>query len=219
MAKLEEVASGVHCVQVPQGFFGLELGTRMTVLETSEGPLVHAPAGLPKSVLGSLGSPRWVVAPNLWHHLYIGGWMGDGVESWAAPGLAEKRTELSFSGTLDAPREFGGDVLAFPLKCIPFSNEVLFLHRPSRTLVVTDLLFNLRPDAPWLTRMAMGLAGAYPGPGPSLVERLAMKRAMAREELRQALAWDFDRLVMAHGAIVETGAKDVLAKGFTWLGL
>ncbi len=234
---LLSVGAGVHCLDTSQRFYGLEVGARMTVLETSDGLFIHSPQPLPLEELQSLGDPRWVLAPNLLHHLYVGPWIDSGFETWAAPGLPQKRPDLTFHGVIqsrfahttppdgddNAPHvdpdanRFGSDLRVVALSCIPMTNEAVVLHRPSRTLVVTDLLFNIPAHAPWLTRAAMYALGGYPGCRTTLLERRNMRRAIAREELTELMSWDFDRLIMSHGQIIETGGKDALKSAFSWL--
>jgi len=213
-----KVADGVHVVEAPQTFLGMQLGARMTVLETDGGLLVHSPvASTPQALLG-LGTPRWVLAPNLLHHLHVGPYLEAGLESWAAPGLAAKRKDLRFHGSVTAnAKPFGSDVWLLPLASFPLSNEVVLLHRPSRTLVVTDLVFNLPRSAPLATRAAMWCLCGYPGCRTTLLERVAMQRTVARLELETLADWDFDRLIMSHGSIIETNAKAALLGAFDWL--
>ena len=215
---LREVAPGLHVCEAPQRFLGLEMGARMTVLALPDGVLVHSPVAVSPASVASLGPLRGVVAPNLLHHLHAGPWVDAAESAWAAPGLPDKRPDLAFDGTLDTVGEpFGDSVLAVPLACFDMTREVVLLHRPSRTLVVTDLVFHIQPDAPWATRAAMWAMGGYPGCGVTALERLGMRRDVARTELRFLLGLDFDRVVMAHGAVVETGGKAALESAFAWL--
>jgi hypothetical protein len=192
----------------------------MTVLEVSGGLLVHSPVDLDPSSLSSLGKPRWVLAPNLLHHLYVGRWLEAGLEGWAARGLPEKRPDLRFAGVIEqGSAPFGDEIVLMPLTCFPFSNEVLVLHKPSRTLVLTDLVFNFPSTAPWLTRTAMRCVGGHPGCKVTLLERVLMHREPARREIGELLEHDFDRVILAHGEVLETGGKAALANAYTWLGL
>jgi len=217
---IREVASGVHVAEAPQAFFGMELGARMTVLELSGGLLLHSPIAIEPEVVARLGKPRWVLAPNLFHHLHVGRWIDAGLEAWAARGLPEKRKDVVFRGVVEpGASPFGDDVASMPLSCFSFSNEVVLLHRPSRTLVVTDLCFNLSASAPWGTRFAMRCLGGYPGCRTTVLERWGMRREEARRELGVIASWDFDRLILSHGEIVESGGKDALLGAFRWLGL
>lgn len=211
------IVPGVHVVEAPQRFLGLEVGARMTVLEADQGLVLHSPVGCDPETVRRLGAPRWVVAPNKLHHLYVGPWIDAGLEAWAAPGLPEKRPDLRFAGVLTPGQPFGAEIEVVPLSCFAMTNEVVLLHRPSRTLVVTDLVFNFGPQAPWLTRAAMACSGGYPGCRVTLIERIGFERAVARQEIGQLLAMDFDRLIMAHGEIIETGGKEALQAAMAWL--
>ena len=42
-------------------------------------------------------------------------------------------------------------------------------------------------------------------------------RAAAAESARQVFAWDFDRVILTHGEVVETGAKEQLEPQLAWL--
>jgi hypothetical protein len=217
---LRELSDGVHVAERPQRFWGIELGARMTVLELEGGLLVHSPLDLDPSTVAHLGVLRWALAPNKFHHLYVGRWVSAGAEAWATASLLAKRRDVAFAGALargSAP--FGGDVALFPLTCLPFVDEVVALHRPSRTLLVADLVFNLDATAPWLTRVAMRGALAYPGASASVIERALMHRETARREIAELLDQDFDRLIVAHGDVIETGGKDALTRAYAWLGV
>ncbi len=217
---LREVAPGVHEVRARQRYMGLEVGARMTVLETSNGLIVHSPVGVDPALVSGLGAPGRLLAPNLLHHLYVGPWIDAGWDAWAAPGLAVKRPDLAFQGTIEGDANpFGPDVRLLPMSCFSMTREVAVLHRPSRTLIVTDLVFNLSPDMPWRTRATMRMLGGYPGCRITLLERVGMDAELARRELSELANWDFDRLIMAHGEVIETGGKQALLDAFGWLNL
>ena len=44
-----------------------------------------------------------------------------------------------------------------------------------------------------------------------------IRRNLARQSLQKLLSWDFDRLIIAHGPCVETGAKAFVERAFRWL--
>lgn len=213
-------APGLWTFDRPQRFFGVEVGSRMTVLDIGGELLLHSPIDLDPDQLAEIGHPRWVLAPNRLHHLHVGGWVERGLESFAAPGLTEKRPDVDFDHTVSQWCEpFGNDVLLVPLTCFDLTNEVVLLHRPSKTLVVTDLVFHFTERDPWFTRAAMFCSGAYPGCRVSALERIGMKRDVAREEIGGLLELDFDRLILAHGAVIETGGKEALRGAYRWLGI
>lgn len=216
---MRQIADKVHVLDRPLRVFGLEIGARMTVLQLDKGLLIHSPVDVEPEVVAPLGQPRWVLAPNKLHHLFVDRWIQAGIEAWAAPGLPEKRRDLQFDRVVQAGAPFGADVAVLPLTCFPFSNEVVVLHRPSGTLILTDLVFNFPPTASWATRFAMRCAGAYPGCRASYLEQVGMRRTVARKELGEIFEWDFDRVVMAHGTIIESGGRQALREAYRWLGL
>lgn len=216
---MRRVDAGVPVLERPQRYGGVEVGARMTVLALEGGLLVHSPLAVDPTSLADLGEVRWVVSPNKLHHLYVKPWADAGFETWAAPGLPEKRPDVSFAGVLQGDiSPFGDEVGVFPLACFPFANEVVLHHRPSRTLVVTDLVFHFTEAAPWATRAAMRLLWGYPGCSTTLLERVGFRRDIARQEVRMLADLDFDRLVMAHGEIIDTGGKDAFLGAMRWLG-
>ena len=220
--QLTQLHEDLWVVQRPLRFFGMQLGTRMTIVRFGEDLLLHSPVEPDDALqheLADLGRVRWVVGPNKFHHLYLGHWIRLGAAGWAVPGLQRKRSELAFEGTIGRGEPWPESLQTHALSCIPFSEESVFLHRPSRTLVVTDLLFNLSPQAPWFTRAALGAAGGYPGCRCTHLERTMMNGALAREDFGRILEWDFDRLVLAHGDLVEEGGKDALRQAYRWVGL
>ena len=83
-------------------FFGVETGSRMTVVRMSSGGLfVHSPVGLDdetKRAIHELGEVRAVVAPSIFHHLHVGAWMKAYPKAiyGACPGLEWKRPDLAF---------------------------------------------------------------------------------------------------------------------------
>src|SRR5262249_21868874 len=101
---------------------------------------------------------------------------------------------------------------------MPSLQETLFVHVHSRTLIATDLVFNVRPPAPWFTRTFMRFNGGFDRFGPTRICRsLCKDRAAVGAAVERALAEDFDRGVVAHGQVLPTGGREALRDGFAWL--
>ena len=210
----------------PQRFYGLEVGTRMTVIRLADGSLLlHSPVALDAGLrreLDALGPVRYAVAPNRVHHLYAGK-VADaypGTRLWIGPGLEKKRPDLVFEGILgdEAPAEWKGQVDQTFFRGRPYENEVVFFHRASRTLILCDLAFNFGPRAAAPTRLLMRLLRSYGRFGPSKLDPLLIRdRVAARQSLERILGWDFDRVVVAHGDVLESGGREALREGYAWL--
>jgi hypothetical protein len=87
-------------------------------------------------------------------------------------------------------------------------------------LIVTDLIQRHDPHGQsWWWRVVKGWAGVLGSEGGTSRDlRWTFRdKAAARRSAERILAWDFDRLVIAHGACVEHGARAVVARAFAWL--
>lgn len=225
-AVLRQLAENLWVAERPQRFYGLEVGTRMNVVRLADGSLLlHAPVSLDpalRSALDAIGRVRYVVAPNRVHHLYAGKVTESYPEArlWVAPGLERKRPDLVYVDILgdDAPAEWKAEVEQVFFRGRPYENEVVFFHRASRTLLLCDLAFNFRERTAPMTRMWMKLIRSFGHFGPSTLDPLLIRdRRAARASLERILAWDFDRVVVAHGDVLESGGHEALRQGYAWL--
>lgn len=221
---MKRINEGLWTHAAPLSLLGAELGTRMTVLDSGQGLVLYSPTPIDDALaeqIESEGEVRWIVAPSLFHHLFAKAAKARWPEArlLAAPGLDAKVRELGSDGELgpEAPDEWGDGIATHPIGGMPKLNEVALLHRPSRTLVVADFLFNV-VEAGWWTRTFLGLTGGYGGPRQSRVLRSSVKDREATKRSRDVLLdWDFDTVTMCHGSVIETGGKDALASASAWL--
>jgi hypothetical protein len=59
---------------------------------------------------------------------------------------------------------------------------------------------------------------SYGSFGPSKLDPLLIRdRVAARQSLERILGWDFDRVIIAHGDVLERGGHDALRRGYSWL--
>jgi hypothetical protein len=220
------VAEEVYALEVPFRTGGLELGGRMTVIRLPGGGLwIHSPVRLEeatRAAVEALGPVRYLVAPNLMHHLHMKAWAAAYPEARvvALPDLRRKRPELRIDVELgDTPDAGYGEVITQQrMRGIPKVEEFVFLHRPSRTLLVTDLAFHTRQSPSWLTRTYLRLSGTYGKLAPTmLLKALVKDREALRASLDSVLALEFERVVVCHGEVLERGGREALQSGFAWL--
>lgn len=221
---LEAFAKGIWTVTRRGKFFGVETGSRMTVVELSGGGLfVSSPVALDeplRTTIDSLGEVRAVVSPSLFHHLHVAGWRAAYPKAVfaACPGLEWKRRDLSFDIVLgDTPHP----IWARDLEQVYFSarreNELDFFHPATGTLLVTDALLNLSTHSDWTTRLVASWMGNT-GPGEGWMEPIMVRdRRLARRQVDRMLQWPSEKIVLAHGAMVERDGRDVLRHAYRWL--
>jgi hypothetical protein len=223
---MQRLHSDLWITDCPLRFLGVELGARMTIVRLP-GPklLLHSPlaatADLVREVT-ALGPVAYIVAPNRLHHLFVNDWQRacPDASTYVAPGLDTKRADLTITGVLaDEPEPGWKGVLdQVLLGGFPYANEVVFFHRPSATLIATDLAFNIGSSSPPLTRLAFRLGGTYGRLSPTLFERLLVRdRTAFRRSLERILEWPFERVVVAHGDVSEKGGREELVSSYSWL--
>ncbi|HET6387228.1 MAG TPA: DUF4336 domain-containing protein [Armatimonadota bacterium] len=210
--------------------FGLTWTTRMTIVRLSDGSLwVNSPVPVSfdrlQQIVG-LGPVSYLVAATPRHVWRLEGWhtLFPEAQVWTARPtiMTLRKGRLPIAGVLgDAPPlEWADDLDQLAFKGNPLIEEVFFFHRASRSIILDDMIQNHPAAArrPLLNRL-LKLAGvAYPRGGVPLDIRLTFtNRRLARQSLEKLLSWDFDRLVIAHGACVERDAKPFVERAFQWL--
>lgn len=164
-----------------------------------------------------------IVAPSLFHHSFVPQALEHFPKAtlWAAPGLPEKRTDIRWHKVLEKdPWPYVAEVETSLLSGAPKLNEVVFLHKPSKTLIVTDMCFNLQNSRGLGAYLILSLFGTYRKFG---VSKFWLNFVKNREQFRSSalavLEWDFDKIVMAHGEIVTSGGKALLQRALAERGL
>ncbi len=213
---LELLDDNLWCATHHFTALGLPVSTRMTVVRLPGGDLwLHSPIPIGPALreqLEALGRVAFVIAPSKTHHLFVGPCVAAFPEATAfgAPGLREKRPALGFLRDLPegAAAPWQSDLEHLVFGGIPFANETVWFHRPSATLIVTDLVQWWRGDLPWQARAYASLTSVRRRLAvPRTVRSLVRAPAAARASAARILKWDFKRIVMAHNTVVEVDAK------------
>ena len=97
------------------------------------------------------------------------------------------------------------------------ANETVFFHRSSRTLIITDTAYNFNEHSSLVIQLATRALGGYNKLQPSRLEKLGTRdKDQVAASIVNALKWDFDRVIPAHGSIVETDGKTAFQTGYEW---
>ncbi|MGO9830979.1 MAG: DUF4336 domain-containing protein [Myxococcaceae bacterium] len=222
---LEAWEDGVWVASAPQTLYGIQLGTRMTVVRLPGGGLllhsVVPMTGPLRTEVEALGPVQHLVLPDLYHHLHVGPWSlaFPKARIHAPPGMAKKRPDLRIDAELsEVPHpDWGG-----ALKPLFISGcglrETVFLHPQSRTLIVADLVENFHSSDHWLTRLYLRAGGIYGRVGFSRVLRAIYRdRPRARASLERVFAEDFDKVLLTHGQPIRHAGKEAVRLAYDWL--
>lgn len=225
MSELDAWSDDVWIAEAPLRFFGVPFGTRMTVVRLGDGSLVlHSPIHLSSSLkreIDQLGRVEHVVSPNKLHHLFIDAAMEAYPDAalHVPPGLAGKRPDLRFAAELtdDSPDAWRGEMEQLVVRGSRRMQEVVFFHARSRTLIVADLCENFGPHSPALTRAVARVCRMYGRPRMPPDWQLSFRdRAALRDSFSRLFEWDFDAVILSHGALLRSGAKAVFRREYAW---
>lgn len=207
--------------------------TRMTVVRLADGGLwCHSPiapdAGLFEAI-DALGPVRHLVSPNMLHYAHIAAWKQrypDAV-AWASPGVRERAAgqhiAVAFDADLDdaPPPDWAETLDQLHFRGSRVLEEIVFLHRDSGTLILTDLIENFEPSRlPAGMRLLVRLAGSLDPDGKAPVDmRLTYfgRKRIARACLQRMLAWQPRRVILAHGRCYLQDGEAELRRAFRWL--
>jgi hypothetical protein len=203
---------------------------RMTLIQLrSGGLLVHSAIRLKESdyaKIEALGKVEMIVVPNALH--------GDDAPFYKlrypeakllAPRALFKKLKkhCKVDGLLQEgwPEYIRSEIDSLEFSGTRFLEEFVFFHSQTRTLLVTDLVFNMRQDPGGFMRSFMKFNKIFLRFGPSRIFRhlFVNDAAKAAASLKRILEWDFDRVIMSHGTILETGGKKAIQKSFQEIGI
>lgn len=205
----------------------IPLALRMTVVRLATGGLwVHSPTALSaelKRQVDDLGAVSAVLGPSNGHNLWLQEWADAYPDAtlFVTPGIPKKRPKLSGFQVLDeqTAATWSDDFEASVMGGVPFFAECVFLHRASQSLIVTDVVQNLRGQE--YTGFAKVMAKLVMEPigfkdiciAPPLRFKFMIKdRPAFMAFIDTVQRWDFDRIIVAHGEIIEDEAKATFAR-------
>ncbi len=224
---LTQLVDGVWFESEPVSIVGMPLTVTMSVLRLPNGGLLlYSPIAYTaerRVALEALGPIEHVYAPSHFHHRRVCDWAQAVPQCRVhAPAMLAKRyPELRIDRQLGSEREsaFAGVIDEITIDGCRLGETVL-VHRPSRTLVVADLVHNVGAPSHTWTKLYTKAMGFY--------DRVALSRMLqwtafsdkqaARRSVERVLQLDFERIIVGHGTPVIQDAKPAFAEAFRWLG-
>ncbi|MEM7556358.1 MAG: DUF4336 domain-containing protein [Cyanobacteria bacterium P01_A01_bin.84] len=229
---LIEIDNKIWVAEQPLKFFGLEVGARMTLIRLRNDEIVViSPINLDDitiNQINNIGNVTNIIAPNLFHYTFINNCKNlyPHAKLWAVPGLKAKQPEILVDETINIEENNLFNEIEYILidgfqvflgTEISLVNECVFFHPDSKSLILTDTAFNFDDSFPLITQFTARIIGSYNQLRPSYLEKLATKdKQLVQKSVTKILNWDFHRVIVAHGTIVEKDAKKQLKEGYEW---
>lgn len=245
------VTPDIVTLSLPFSRFGLiKFGGRGTLVKLTSGSVaVFSPVTLTPEVRDTIsslgGNVKYIAAPDMTHHLNLTSWKKAFPDAHiiAPEGLWEKRqSNPKFKDTpfrhIFTKKQYGQQKVSdefdsdFETEYVygHSSRELIFFHKPSRTVIEADLLFNL-PAKEQYSRTSEAAPGIFDrifaplmsaAPPATWQKRFAWyllsgaDRKAFGESMRRIDKWDFDRIIPCHGDVIETGGKGVFRDIMGW---
>lgn len=231
MEVIQKVADDIWIADGDEvSWYGMPYTTRTTIVRLENGELwIHSPTKASEALLSevnSLGAVKHLVSPNKIHHLFLEDWKEIFPDAilYASPGLKDKRPDLKFDEDLkDCPSEaWKREIDQLIFKGSHVMEEVVFYHKSSRTLILTDLVENFHPNHfsgyKWVLAKLTGIVS--PNGKTPLDWRMSFVfgKKQARKCLHKMIAWNPTRIIVAHGECVSKDAVGFLKRSFSWVG-
>ena len=195
---------------------------RMTIVRLLNGNLfIHSPCEIDQStkeVIEKLGTVEFIVAPGSYHHFYVGSAQKafPDAETLICPGIERKRPELGFDWILGdrSDARWEADFEQVLVRGNRYIWEVAFFHKSTKTLILVDLIENFTDETEhtnWVLEFWWKVVfHMWNNPKPAPEYQLGWKdKAAARRSLERILEWDFTNIILAHGDLIESGAKAI----------
>lgn len=224
---LKPVAGNVWIVDGPIIRVGmLPFPTRMTVVRLGNGDLlIHSPTALTaelKAEVKALGIPRYLIGPSWLHYWWLPDWKRSfpNARVFVAEGVRERaRKRINFdTEPLKGNRWYPWDDDIYTLRAKGrFRTEVIFFHKESRTLILTDFMENFEPRKidSLVIRLLIRAGGVQdPHGGMPRDMRLTYSRKTLRKLVERMISWNPARIVIAHGRWYEKDAVAELRRAF-----
>ena len=214
---MQQIAENLWLLRFPLRLLGLQIGRNVAVIRLASGKLViHSTAPFEPEVVARIrakGEPAWLLDATRFHDSCAAEGRAAFPEvTYLVPEPFPHRDRLRARSLGMAPDEWAGEVELRRIDGMPSVQEHAVFHRPSRTLIVGDLLFNFRENATWGTKLvARWVMRLDRLVGMSLVFRSMIRdKAAFHRSMADIFAWDFDRVIVGHGSVVESGGKELL---------
>jgi len=218
---VRELANNIWVHEDELQFPVASLSLRMTVVRLADGKLwIHSPTSISSELIeetDKLGEVAHIVGPNNAHNLFLKEWLEayPQAQLYVSPGIPKK---LNLSGEFkEMNQEFEipwtDDLERVYMPGFSFFDESVFLHKQSKSLILTDFIQNYEIVNPTFMQKyvfsMLGFRGVCLAP-PLKVGLLHKERQAFNQSVQQIKAWDFDRIVVTHGDVIEAGASEHL---------
>jgi hypothetical protein len=222
---LRPIAENLWVIEYPLNLLGGHQNRVVTIIRLSTGELIiHSTGPFNRATVSEierLGTPAWMTDTMLRHDTFA----KDGRAAfpnipYLAPEGFAAQAHVDCRMLLPTPASWSPEVEVLLIEGMPKVKEHVFLHVPSRTLIVADLVFNFRPSSGWTSFFRKALMGVKDHPDSARLYPMQIQDRKAYDlSIRELMTWDFDRIIVGHNEMIETNGKELLKRALANKGM
>ncbi len=213
---LKQIGENIWVIDQPSNFLGVAFGLRMTIIRNEQQQLtLHSviPCNEEREIeLQALGKITQFIVPNLEHTRFITQWQQryPDAQTFSPP-------SSTIQNSIDLSAFRCNALSSIPIKGIPRLQEFVFFHSESKTVLLTDLAFNLNSDISLWGKCFLKMNGAYNQFTSSrILKSLIKDKSAFCSSIEQIMQWEFEQIVMAHGTPITENARERFIHSFRW---
>lgn len=221
---IEYVKNQIWILEYPVRYAGIDLFGRMTIIKLNGADLlVHDPCEVGEAVkneIDAIGNVKYIVVPGSYHHLFVTDFQRQypNAETFICPGLERKRLDIEFEWILgNKPDHRWNHILTqVVIQGTKYIWEVAFFHRPSKTLLLVDLLENIGDNykhsvSIYLKFWWKVIFKMWNNPKAAPEYQIGWgRKSIVKNALNTIIEWNAERVILAHGELIEKDVKNVL---------
>lgn len=219
-------APNIYIKEYPIRYAGCTFSSCMTIAKLSNGRLwIHSPCEITpqlKAEIEALGPVGVIIAPGNYHHLHVKSCQDafPSAQTVICPGVEKKQPTLKYDAILQEtkPEEsYAADLEQVLIQGNRVINEVAFLHKESKTLILTDSIELIGDSTPG-TNLVLRFWWKYllrmwnvPKPAPEY-QMGWNDKVLAKKSMEQIMQWDFQQVIISHGENIVRQREDCCAE-------
>ena len=228
LSPYQYIAGQLWLKEYPVHYAGCDFNSRMTVIRLHDGTIMlHSPCEIDEQLaeeIEGLGPVAFIIAPGTYHYQHIASAQEafPDAETFICPGIEHKCPDIKFDWILSdkADPRWEPDFDQVLVRGTRYIWEIAFFHKPSKTLILVDLLENFTDETAgvnWPLKFwwkAVFHMWNHPKAAPEY--QLGWKdKTAAKKSLQRILEWDFERIIMAHGDLIDTKCKEIVTDAWS----
>lgn len=201
----------------------MNLHVQSVYIETEKGKILISPGSqLTAEQLESLDHVTDIVAPNLYHCAGIkkASKVFPDAKLWGPLAADKVKPNIQWEDILtEQSWPYQNELQMLMIEGMPKVNEVVFLHKETKSLIVTDLCFNMVDVKGFGAWIILKLFGTYKKLAISKFFLNGSKdKTATKQSLDRLLSFDFENIIVSHGENVIGGGKEKLKEALSERG-